>query len=162
MQVQEIMTRDVVTVLMDDTLKWVRDVFDQHPFQHLIVTENGCVVGVLSDRDLLKHISPFVGKMAERTQDLACLQRKVHQIMTRELVSCSPDTPIRDAAKLMFEKDVSCLPVIRDDCECQKCVGIVTPSDVMEWVAGFLGCDLTEDDRAGESPHIDASDHRAA
>lgn len=155
MQVSDIMTRDVVTVLMDDTLRWVRDVFEQHRFRHLIVTEHGRVVGVLSDRDLLKHISPFVGKMAERSQDLASLERKVHQVMTRDLVWCTPDTPIRDAAKLLHEKDISCLPVIEDCRDCHRCVGIVTPGDILDWMIKFLASDLPQDEADGLTPVVD-------
>lgn len=142
MQVSDIMTRDVVTVQMDDTLKWVSEVFEEHRFQHLIVTEEGQTVGVLSDRDLLKHVSPFIGKMAERSQDIASLERRVHQIMTRKLVCCSPETPLRDAAKLFIEHNVSCLPVVQEDCSCNRCVGIITPTDLVAWMTDFLAVDL--------------------
>jgi CBS domain-containing protein len=91
--VSTIMSRHVAHVSMDDPLRRVRELFEQRRFHHLIVTETGRVVGILSDRDLLTHLSPFLGKVSEREQDAHTLDRRVHQIMSRRLVSCSPHTP---------------------------------------------------------------------
>lgn len=144
MLVDEIMTRDVVTVGMDDSLKWVRAIFEEQRFHHLVVTEDGKVVGVLSDRDLLKNISPFIGKMAERPQDLHSLERRVHQIMTRKLISVPPGTDICDASVLLCEHRVGCLPVIDDQ---QRCVGIVSVRDLLRAMADHAGCTLKDTGR---------------
>lgn len=125
-----IMTKHVVTVSMDDTLWHVREVFSSVKFHHLVVMEQGRVAGVLSDRDLLKNISPFVGKVTERTQDSYTLQRKVHQIMSRRLVWCSPETTLKDAGRMMLDQRVSCLPVLDSH---GHCVGIITIRDILSW-----------------------------
>ncbi len=130
MRVEQIMTREVVTVSMDDTVAAVREIFDTHGFHHLIVEENGQVVGVVSDRDLLRNLSPFVGKLNERPQDLFLEQRRVHQIMTRKLIAVTPETSLHDAALKMLDERVSCLPVI--DAR-MRCVGIVTMYDMLAW-----------------------------
>lgn len=124
------MTRPVVAVSMDDTLETVRDLFQRERFHHAIVIERGRVMGVVSDRDLLRNISPFVGKFAERAQDAASLKRRVHQVMTRRLVSASPATDIAKAAETMLLERVSCLPIIDSAGEC---VGIVTLRDILRW-----------------------------
>ena len=124
------MTRPVVTVSMDDTLETVRDLFERERFHHAIVIEQGRVVGVVSDRDLLRNISPFVGKFAERTQDAASLKRRVHQVMTRRLVWACSATPIAKAAETMLLERVSCLPILDSAGEC---VGIVTLRDILRW-----------------------------
>jgi len=128
--VASIMTRHVITVSMDDALRKVRDVFESCRFHHLVVTEKGRVVGILSDRDLLKNISPFVGKISERTQDLHTLDKRVHQIMTRRLVWCSDQTTLGEAGRLMLDHGVSCLPVLD---HAGHCVGIVTMRDMLAW-----------------------------
>ena len=130
MSVTDIMTRHVVTVNMDDSLSKVQKIFDESKFHHLIVVEEGVVVGVLSDRDLLKNISPFVGKMAERTQDVALLQRKVHQIMTRHPIVVLETAAMADAAMAMLNHRVSCVPVVDAS---NHCVGIVTIRDMLKW-----------------------------
>lgn len=98
-----------------------------------MVTENDRVVGVLSDRDLLRNISPFVGRASEREQDAASLNKRVHQVMSRKLVSASPRVSVRAAADLMIRNKISCLPVIDD---AGKCVGIVTHRDLLKCLAG--------------------------
>ncbi len=130
MSVAAIMTRPVVTVSMDDTLEAVRTLFEDAAFHHAIVIEDGQVVGVVSDRDLLRNISPFAGKFDERTQDAASLQRKVHQVMTRRLVSVGPETPISKAAETMLLQRVSCLPILD---KAGACIGIVTLRDILRW-----------------------------
>ncbi len=130
MTLETIMTRHVVSVRMDDELHTIRDLFNKYRFHHVLVMDKCRVVGVVSDRDLLKNTSPFIGKLAERTMDLQCLHRKAHQIMNRSLVSGAPEMPIADAALLMINNRISCLPVINSD---GACVGIVTMRDLLRW-----------------------------
>ncbi len=136
MLVRDAMTRHVITISMDATLREVKQVFDAAPFHHLIVTEHGKVVGVLSDRDLLRNISPFLGKMAERNQDLASLDRKVHQIMTRHVRFIGPETTLAEAGKRMIDERISCLPVVDDS---EHPVGIVTIRDIARVAIDILG-----------------------
>lgn len=130
MTLADIMTTTVVTVSMDDTLRQIRQIFDRHRFHHVVVVENGKAVGLISDRDVLKHLSPFIGKLSERAQDVQCLNRRAHQIMRRRLTFGTPDTPIADALALMIQKDLSCLPVLDEN---GACVGIVTSRDMLRW-----------------------------
>ncbi len=130
MTLENIMTRHVVTVRMDDELHTIRDVFNKYRFHHVLVVDKCRVVGVISDRDLLKNTSPFIGKLAERTMDVQCLHRKAHQIMNRSLVSGAPETPVADAALMMINSRITCLPVINAD---GACVGIVTTRDLLRW-----------------------------
>lgn len=142
MDIASIMTRDVVTVTMDESLRWIQQIFQEHRFHHLIVTDEGRVVGVISDRDVLKNVSPFIGKQAERTADTATLERKAHQVMTRTLISVGPDTTIRDAARLLVEHRVSCLPVIDAN---GQAAGIVTWRDLVRWMGDFIAADIPTD-----------------
>jgi acetoin utilization protein AcuB len=128
MDIQSIMTRKLVTVSPDDAVSKVRELFNMWRFHHLLVTENRRLVGVVSDRDLLKNLSPFLGReMAERPQDVALLDRKVHQIMTRRLVTAGPEMVIENAIRLMVAQQVSCLPVTNEK---GQPVGIVTWKDL--------------------------------
>jgi len=131
MNVESIMTTRVVGVRMDDTLRTVKHLFEHHPFHHLVVFEHGKAVGVLSDRDLLRNISPFIGKLAERSMDEATLNKRVHQIMTRRIIAVRRSTPITDAARMLIDHRISCLPVLDDD---GRCEGIVTWFDLMKWM----------------------------
>lgn len=137
MTLDTIMSTAVSAVSMDDTLFHVRELFERKRFHHAVVTENARVIGVISDRDLLRNISPFVGKLAERRQDVASLNRKVHQVMTRRLVWATPTTLIQEGAGMLIRNGISCLPVLD---ESGACVGIVTPKDIMRWLAEMATC----------------------
>ena len=72
------MTKKVVTVEMDDSLRLVKEIFDNVSFHHLLVVDGGKLYGVISDRDLLKNLSPNIGTVAETSRDLAALNKKAH------------------------------------------------------------------------------------
>ncbi|MDE1894792.1 MAG: CBS domain-containing protein [Xanthomonadaceae bacterium] len=112
MIVQDIMSRRLVTVEMDDKLKVVRDIFDTLHFHHLLVVDEGRLVGVVSDRDLLRALSPFLGSVVEGERDVATLNRRVHQIMSRHPVTLGPQASLADAAGLFLSHPISCIPIV--------------------------------------------------
>lgn len=128
MQVSQIMSTKLVSVTLDDSVAHVRELFNLYRFHHLLVVERRKLLGVISDRDLLKNISPFIGReLAERAQDVALLERKVHQIMTRKPVTVLPETSVNNAAQFMVSSSVSCLPVVNGNGQVE---GIVTWKDL--------------------------------
>ena len=128
MNVEQIMSDELITVEIDDTIRMVKRLFEKHTFHHLLVVEGGRLVGIISDRDLMRSWSPFIGKISERSQDRATLKRCAHQIMTRKPVTAVVEMEVRDAAKIMLENSVSCLPVIQKN---GRAIGIVTWRDVL-------------------------------
>jgi acetoin utilization protein AcuB len=128
MQLESIMTRDVATVSMDATLREIRHLFHTRGFHHVVVIDHDRVVGIISDRDLLRNISPFVDTPSERTVDAASLNRHAHQIMTRKLIAGTPGMPTATAAAVMLKHGISCLPVL--DAR-GRCVGIITLHDML-------------------------------
>ena len=131
MTVKSIMKPKVVTVEMDDTLETVQDIFRHVRFHHLLVVSGDQLVGVLSDRDLFKALSPFIGTLSETNRDLSTLQKRVHHIMTRTLITVTGDTPVSQAARLLIDRNVSCLPVVGED---RKILGILTWKDILSAV----------------------------
>jgi len=127
--VNEIMTTRVVTIEMDDSLEAIRGIFSKVKFHHLLVVDDGKLVGVISDRDYLKAISPYVGTMSETHRDRATLEKRAHQIMSHYPVTVLRSCPIHKAAKLMLDRGVSCLPVIHPDGSVE---GVVTWKDLFK------------------------------
>ncbi|MGL4206968.1 MAG: CBS domain-containing protein [Aeromonadaceae bacterium] len=127
MQIANIMKRRVATVEMDDTLEMVRDLFKAAPFHHLLVVEEGELVGILSDKDLYRALSPYLDSQAENQRDRDTLQRRVHQVMTRQLITATPEMSVAEATALLLQHSVSCLPVLEQG---QLC-GIVTWRDLL-------------------------------
>lgn len=135
MLVAQLMTRDPVTVTMDVTVGQIRDLFESHKFHHLVVTEGQRVVGVISDRDLLASLSPFIGKRGERSTDAWLLERRAHQIMTRNPVCVRETTRAAEAAALLLAHRISCLPVVDDS---SRALGIITWRDLIAWSLGQM------------------------
>ena len=134
--VQDIMSHPVETISMDDSVEHIRDIFERSHYHHLVVVgDDGECAGVISDRDLLKNLSPFIGKMSERTSDVNCLKRRAHQIMTRQLVAVRKNTSLRAAARVMLDHKISCLPVVDAH---KHCIGIVTIRDIVRWAVVSL------------------------
>lgn len=127
MRIVDIMKQRVATIGMDDTLETVRDFFAAAPFHHLLVLEEEQLVGILSDKDLYKALSPFLGSGSENQRDRDTLQRRVHQIMTRSPVTISPQGSIAEACDLLLARGISCLPVLENG----QVVGIVTWRDLL-------------------------------
>lgn len=123
------MTKSVVTVEMDDKLSLVKEIFDNSKFHHLLVIDGGKLFGVVSDRDLLKAISPNLGTMVVTYRDLATLNKRVHQIMTRKPITLKPDDSISDAAALFNTHRISCIPIVNDEFQP---VGIVSWRDLIK------------------------------
>src|SRR3972149_292225 len=127
--VRDIMTTQVHTLQLGDSLRTAASLFEREHFHHVVVLERGRVFGVISDRDILKAISPFAGNpILERPQDLATLKKRIHQIMTRKPVTVGPAPTVAPAAELMLSQRVSCLPVVEED---GRLLGIVTVRDLL-------------------------------
>jgi len=131
MTVEKIMTPTVVTVDLDDELAHVRNLFQEHGFHHLLVTDCRKLIGIITDRDLLKTISPYVGTPAENSRDSATLNKRAHQIMSRNPVTIGPDSDILDAVERFNHRGISCLPVVNDQFQP---VGIVTWRDILKTI----------------------------
>ncbi len=133
MNVDEIMTRQTITIEMDDSVRKAKEIFERHKFHHLLVVEKKKLMGVISDRDLLLNLSPFIGTSSERPQDMATLNRRVHQIMSRTPITVSAETTVEAAAQRMLAERVSCLPVTTED---DDILGIVTWRDLLRGLCG--------------------------
>ncbi|MDR0361965.1 MAG: CBS domain-containing protein [Planctomycetota bacterium] len=130
LKVGDIVSGRVVTVTFDDTVLMVKGIFDSVRFHHLpVVDGDGRLIGIISDRDFLKSVSPFLGTINEQNRDFELLKKKVGLIMTRNPVVIHPDSTVVDAVRLMNAKKVSCLPVVpKDDA---VLLGIVSWKDVV-------------------------------
>jgi acetoin utilization protein AcuB len=137
MDVGSIMTARVVTVEMDDRLEVVKKIFDTLKFHHLLVVDDHKkLTGIVSDRDLLKALSPHIGSAAETARDIATLDKRVHQIMSRKPLTLHPGAAVSDAVALFLDKRISCIPIVNPDF---KPVGILSWRDVMKLLGSPRG-----------------------
>ena len=132
MRVHDIMSTRIVTVELDDRLEVVKEIFDRLKFHHLLVVEDGKLFGVVSDRDLLRALSPFVGSTVETARDVATLNKRVHQIMTHKPITLRQNAEVTDAVRLFLAHAISCIPIVDDEF---RPVGIVSWRDVLKSLA---------------------------
>ncbi len=130
MKIASIMTRNVYTVDIDDSLKTIRDIFWFDAFHHILVEDGRRLVGVLSDRDLLRALSPFLDTLSEQERDTISLNKRAQQIMSRNLITVDVETSIEKANNLLLENNISCLPVISPQGDVE---GIVTWKDILKF-----------------------------
>ena len=95
----------------------------------MLVIEDGKLCGVISDRDVLKAISPFLDTYSEEHRDVKTLSQPASEIMQSDPITVTPGTSIQEASKTLLDNRVSSLPVVEGD----DLVGIVTGKDMLEY-----------------------------
>ena len=117
MEVEDIMVQKVITVDPNASVKEAARLMNRHEIGCLIVVGQGQVMGIMTERDLLKKVVEL-GKNPEKT--------KVHDIMSKRLVVGTPRMEIPDVVRLMLQKKIKKLPIVTEG----KIIGLVTLTDI--------------------------------
>jgi CBS domain-containing protein/precorrin-6B methylase 2 len=131
MQVQEMMTRSLITTSPETSLAVALRLLHDHRIRHLPVVAGTKLVGIVTDRDL-RSVSP--SPATALTADEITYRMgttRVATCMTHDVVTTTPQTDVMQAARCMLENTFGCLPVVADD----RLVGLVTEIDLLR---GFL------------------------
>ena len=132
MGVSQLMSKVLLSLDLDDNLAKARSLFEQNPIHHILITENKKLVGIITDRDLYQHLSPTIGTRKETYSDTALLQKKLHLIMSRDLVTAPKDITLNQAVLLFDQRHISCLPIVDDNFQA---IGIITWRDILKVIA---------------------------
>ena len=127
--VQDIMSAEVTTLGRNDTLLLAKDIMNLGRIRHFPVVEDDELVGVVSQRDLYRASLGTVMQYGEKAQRAFLESVAVKEVMV-DPISIGPDATVRDAARLMMEHKIGCLPVLEDS----RLVGIVTETDMLQVV----------------------------
>jgi len=133
LRVRDIMTAEVTTLKRNEKLTLADDVMQLGRIRHLPVLddEGQEVVGILSQRDL------FRGALAQALGYGPHARRKIldtlliKEVMTTEVITTSPETPLAEAARVLMKRKIGCLPVVKD----RHLIGILTEGDFVAMVA---------------------------
>ena len=132
LQVRDVMSREVHTVKRNDELGIADALMKQERVRHLPVLDgDGEVCAVVSQRDLFRGALLRALGFGSRAEESMLKQVAVKEAMSSEIQTTAPDTPVADAARLMIERKIGCLPVIENG----KLVGIVTETDFVRLVS---------------------------
>lgn len=128
MNVADIMTAKPTTIHRDSNLREALELMEKTGCHHLpVLGTDGHLIGIISDRDCRTAInSPYI--LREQWQDVELVnQLRVRTLMTPAPMVIPPDASADEAARLMLNNNISCLPVMRDE----TLVGIITRSDIL-------------------------------
>ncbi|WP_018249300.1 CBS domain-containing protein [Orenia marismortui] len=143
---KEIMTKEVITVTPEQTVKEVAKVLTDNKISGVPVLEDGEVVGIVSEGDLIvrdkKLNFPNYVYFLDSVFYLESFEKfekdfkkmvgvKVKDIMTTDLITVSPDTSVEDIATILTEDEVNRVPVIQD----AKLIGIVSRGDIVRYIS---------------------------
>ncbi len=134
--VSDLMSTHLVTLAPSDNLGLADAIFQNARVRHLPVTDNGKLVGLLTQRDLLRALQD--GRVAR--------ERRAEEVMIKEVVTVTPDTALRHAVKRMLHRKLGCLPIV--DAE-GALVGILTEADLAKFAAN-IDTELNEIEHAAE------------
>jgi CBS domain-containing protein len=123
-RVSEIMTNAAVIDQPDDTLAEAARKMWQQQTGSLLVIDGEDLVGILTERDILKAVAT----------DMPLDDTRISQVMSKDLVTVGPGTSLREAARVMAERWIRHLPVLDNG----KLVGVISQRDLSGVLAGAL------------------------
>ena len=138
MLVRSKMTPNVITASPDTSLADALKLTRGNRIRHLPVMENGDLVGLVTDRDLRLAMPPIWASDAEHAElRNALVTKTVGEVMVTNIIATSPDTPIEDAARQLYEHRIGCLPVLEEN----NLIGILTETDVLRAFVELFGAE---------------------
>ena len=132
LRVRDLMVRSLVTVDHDAGLEAAEKLMRTRRIRHLPVLDRARrLVGILTDRDLRRALlDPALHERSRQRPSM--LERvKVRDVMTIGALAVRPEMDVREAARIMHERDIGALPVVAD---ANRVVGMLTATDVMQYI----------------------------
>ena len=132
LRVRDVMTAEATTLQRNDKLTLADDIMRLGRIRHLpVLDENGQLAGIVTQRDLFRGALAKALGYGERAQRQLMDTLLVKEVMTSEVITATPDTPLAEAAQVLVERKIGCLPVV----EAGRLVGIITEADFVALAA---------------------------
>ena len=128
----DLMVEGVATLQPGDNIAMLNDLMSSRQIRHVpIVDSDGDLVGLVSHRDMLRHVLSNASELPMSAQRELLRHIRVEEIMIADPETTEPDSDLYDAAQVMLENKYGCLPVV----EGARLVGILTEADFVRYVA---------------------------
>ncbi len=136
MLVKNRMTVDPLTITTETSLKDALELIRSKPFRHLpVLDENGKLVGIVTEESLVYASPTPTTTLSVFEVDYILSRTKIGQIIQGRIITVGPDLPVEEAARVMIDHHIGCLPVVEDD----KLVGIISDTDIFRVLVEGLG-----------------------
>ncbi len=136
MLVRHRMQTDPITIRKNDSLRLAADMLKEKRIRTLPVVDGRKLVGVVTDRDVRQAQASSATSLEVRELYYLLEKIRVEDIMTKNVITVTPDTTIEDSAKLLHDKMIGGLPVVDEKGELE---GVITETDVLEVLLEVLG-----------------------
>jgi CBS domain-containing membrane protein len=132
--ISKIMTKNVVTLNIVDSLETAEKLFKEHKIRHIPIVKNKEVIGMLSYSDLLRISYSEVSEDEQNVETFMYDMYTIKQVMAKNPYMVPPYTSVKDVAELLSKKKFHALPVVEDN----ELVGIVTSKDLINFLVEQL------------------------
>ncbi|MBK7540531.1 MAG: CBS domain-containing protein [Candidatus Competibacteraceae bacterium] len=137
MYVDRIMSRDVLQVAEDARVTQLAALMRDRHIRHLPVARDGRLVGLVTSHDLERVAPSPVTTLSVGEANYLLGKLTAAKVMRAQVVTCAPDTLVEEAARVLREKKIGCLPVVEPS---GRLVGILTHEDVLDFFLDITGC----------------------
>ena len=134
MQIREWMSPHPISVSPSTSVSEARELMQRKRIRHLLVLEEGRLVGIVTDRDIRLNLPSPATSLSVWEVKYLLDKLTVERAMTRPVVTIAPDRSVGEAVRLMLEHKIGALPVT----EGARVVGIITETDLLRAFAQVL------------------------
>jgi CBS domain-containing protein len=128
--IRDLMAQNPATLDRNETLDIPDTIMNLGRIRHMPVVEDGRVVGILSQRDLFRSALIVALGFGRKTTSALIKTIRVKEVMTKPAITITADAAVSDAARLMIEKKIGCLPVVENE----RLIGLITETDILRSV----------------------------
>lgn len=136
-RVSEIMTRDPIVLNEEDNLADIQKGMEYFHLRHVPVVDGEKLVGLVSQQEILKYAVSALERAGAAQQREQWLEEHtfVAEVMNRDVPTVHPDAPATDAAQVLADSHVGCLPVVDAD---NTLLGVITETDMLKLLVKTL------------------------
>lgn len=135
MRIRDIMTKNPITVDSETLVLDAQKIMKENNIRRLPVVDKGKLMGILTQHDILEASPSPATSLSIHELNYLLSKMKVKEIMKKNPVTFTPDTPFEEALRIGQEKKIGSFPVV----EKGKLVGISTESDIVRFLTRALG-----------------------
>jgi acetoin utilization protein AcuB len=135
MRIRDVMTKNPITVNSETLVLDAQKIMKENSIRRLPVLDKGTLVGIVTQHDLLQASPSPATSLSIHELNYLLAKMKVREIMKRNPMTLSPDTPFEEALRVGQDKKIGSFPVVENG----KLVGIATESDIVRFLTRALG-----------------------
>ncbi|HMQ43201.1 CBS domain-containing protein [Mariniflexile maritimum] len=127
--ISAIMTKNIIALTRSDNLEYAEKLFKKHKIRHIPVVSAENVIGMLSYSDLLRISLSDLNDDEQSVDSIVYNMFTIEQVMTKNVISVSSKTTIKEAAEIIAKQEFHALPIVDDG----VLIGIVTTTDLLNY-----------------------------